>query len=330
MKNLKNRIKGKIYSLVFWKSNLGEIVNKLYDLKIFYKYSFTEKKLKSQSGFEAFLTKQYHIVEKGLALPNPRKGFGKPKIILLIKKTKEYQELFGSDRLIDNIKDTLHEYLNRNPELKRLYEQYYCSIINFLEDSFLSKKKGGVKALIQQDLNTIINFDFSNFAKSRTSVRNFSEIDVSSEAIYKAIDIARYAPSVCNRQSWKVHHFKNKDLKNKLLKLQGGNGGFTESINQLLIVTSEVKKFSRLESNQVYVDGGLFSMNLLLGLHSQNIASCSLNTCFPYVVEKEVKKLAQIPESQRLIMMIGVGNFKENFEVAISDRIDVEKILIQE
>jgi hypothetical protein len=46
-------------------------------------------------------------------------------------------------------------------------------------------------------------------------------------------------------------------------------------------------------------------------------------------VEKEVKKLSKIHESERLIMIIGIGNFKENFEVAISDRIDIEKILIQ-
>jgi PP-loop superfamily ATP-utilizing enzyme len=75
------------------------------------------------------------------------------------------------------------------------------------------------------------------------------------------------------------------------------------------------------------VDEGLFATNLLLGLHSQNIASCCLNTCFPYIVEKEVKKLAKISESERLIMMIGIGNFKENFEVAISNRIDVQQIL---
>jgi hypothetical protein len=53
-----------------------------------------------------------------------------------------------------------------------------------------------------------------------------------------------------------VHYYKDRDIKNSLLKLQGGNGGFTDSINQLLIVTSEVRRFIKLESYQVYVDGG--------------------------------------------------------------------------
>jgi nitroreductase len=323
---LLQRIKGKIYAFVFWKTNLGDLVNKVYDLKIFYKYAFTEKKLRNRSSFEAFLTKQYHIVEKGLALPNSRPGFGKPKITLLILKTKQYQERFGEDRIVINIKQTLKQYLDRNKLLKEKDYEYHELIFDLVSGMDF-QEKGGVKKISKSDINNYTNIDFSKFIKSRTSVRNFSDSDVLHDEVFKAVDLARFAPSVCNRQSWKVHYYKDKKIKNSLLKLQGGNGGFTDSINQLLIVTSEVSRFTKLESNQVYVDGGLFAMNLLLGLHSQNIASCCLNTCFPYIVEKEVKKLAKIPESERLIMMIGIGNFKENFEVAISNRIDVKQIL---
>ena len=82
-----------------------------------------------------------------------------------------------------------------------------------------------------------------------------------------------------------------------------------------------------MESNQAFVDGGLFSMRLLLSLHSQEIASCCLNTCLPYLDEVEIKKIANIPQSERLIMMIGIGNYKETYEVAISDRVPLSEIL---
>ena len=113
---------------------------------------------------------------------------------------------------------------------------------------------------------------------------------------------------------------------NTILNLQNGNNGFTETINKLLIITADTKKFTKLESNQVFVDGGLFAMNLLLALHAQNIASCCLNTCLPYVDEKKIKRIGNIPNSERLIMMIGIGKQKDSFEVAISERVAVEQI----
>ena len=115
----------------------------------------------------------------------------------------------------------------------------------------------------------------------------------------------------------------------KLLKLQNGNNGFNQSINKLLIVTSDVKRFTKLESNQIFVDGGLFAMSLLYSLHAQGIASCCLNTCLPYVDELSIKNEGDIPSSERLIMMIGIGMHKDTYEVAISDRDSVEEIILQ-
>ncbi len=322
------RLKGKLHAFIFWQTRLGEIANKINDLKLFYKYSFTEKKIKSKESYVAFLTKQYHIVEKGLALPDPRKGFGKPKILLLINKSKEYLSLYEEDKLINNIKETLQQYLIRNPQLKVVDQSYYSTIFDFIKSNISVDNRGGVKSLSLNEINNYTNINFDDFIKSRTSVRNFSKESVLKEDVEKAVDLARFTPSVCNRQSWKVYYFRNKELKNKLLKLQGGNNGFTESINQVLIVTVDTRKFTQLESNQMFVDGGLFAMNLLLGLHAQQIASCCLNTCVPYTVENKIKDLAKIPESERLIMMIGIGKFKDNFEVAISDRKLKEELLV--
>ena len=182
------------------------------------------------------------------------------------------------------------------------------------------------KKKTKNQIQDAVNIDFENFIKSRTSVRNFSDKEVLEKEVYKAVDIARYTPSVCNRQSWKVHYFGDRNKMNTILNLQNGNNGFTETINKLLIITADTKKFTKLESNQVFVDGGLFAMNLLLALHAQNIASCCLNTCLPYVDEKKIKRIGNIPNSERLIMMIGIGKQKDSFEVAISERVAVEQI----
>ena len=322
------KIKAKIYAICFWQTGFGEILNKIADLKIFYKYSFTEKQQNSQESLRAFLTKQYHIIEKGLALPNPRAGFGKPKIELLISKSNNYIAQYNSDDLIINIKETLKSYLNKNQNLEESDLIFYNLISNFVADISISKN-GGTKFVTKKEIQNAINIDFKTFIKSRSSVRNFDESNVLPDKIQKAVELARFAPSVCNRQSWKLHYYKDQNIKNELLKLQAGSNGFTDSINQLLIITTDTKNFTKLESNQIYVDGGLFAMSLLLSLHAQEIASCCLNTCVTYIVEQKIKKLGEIPKSQKLIMMVGIGNFKENYEVAISKRFAVNKILTQ-
>ena len=136
-------------------------------------------------------------------------------------------------------------------------------------------------------------------------------------------------PSVCNRQGWGAHLYSDKKLMNELLLIQNGNSGFTDCIDKLLIITGNNKAFSKFESNQVYTDAGLFSQNIMLSLHSIGLGSCPLNTCFPYVVEKKVKKLSNIPEHERLVMMLAIGNLKDEFRVAISKRKDTKDILIK-
>ena len=321
-----NKIKAKLYALLFWQTRIGEFLNKGYDLRIFLSNSFTENKIKSKESFQAFLTKQYHIVEKGLALPNPRKGFGKLKISTLIKKAEGYKNIYGEDQLIKNIQETLHTYLERNRELKEYDNDFYKLIFNFINSSY-QIVNGGVKKVTKHEIQNAVNIDFELFIKSRSSVRDFSTEEVLDDEIYKSIDLARYTPSVCNRQSWKVHYYKDELLKEKLLKLQNGNNGFSESINKLIIVTTDTKKFTKLEGNQVFVDGGMFAMSLVLSLHAQGIASCCLNTCLPYVDEKKIKSIGDIPPSERLIMMIGIGKYKDDFEVAISNRITVEELI---
>ena len=48
-----NRIKDKIHAFVFWQTSIGEVVNKIYDLNLFYKYSFTQNNLKTKEKFES-------------------------------------------------------------------------------------------------------------------------------------------------------------------------------------------------------------------------------------------------------------------------------------
>lgn len=321
-----NKIRSKLIALFFWQLPTGDFLNQYYNILLFYKYSFSQKKLKTKSNYEAFLTKQYHIVEKGMALHKPRFGFGKAKISTLISKTKNYIDLYGSNKLVDNIRSALAEYLISNEGLEKKDTNFYNTILEFINE----KKHiadGGTKNIKLIDIEKSINFNYNEFIKTRTSVRDFSDEDINFQEIRNAIENARHTPSVCNRQAWKVYSVKENIIKSKLLKLQAGNSGFSDSINTLLLITTDLNKFTKMEGNQPYIDGGLFSMNLVLSLHHAKIASCCLNTCVPYVIENEMKNLVGIPKNERLIMMIALGKYKNEFKVATSFKRSVEDIL---
>lgn len=317
----------KVHALIFWQTSLGDLANNMYGLKLFYRYSFKKNRFKSKESEIAFLTKQYHIVEKGLALPNPRLGFGKEKINLLLDKSRTYEKKHGEDKLVISIKNCLSEYIefNKKNDIK-IESPYFDSIINFIGSS-KQQEQGGTISINKNELKEIMAIPFEEFVKSRFSIRDFDNEDVDLEVIKQAVNIAKHAPSVCNRQSWKAHVYTKEEQILPLLKLQGGNNGFTQSINKLIIVTTDIKAFTLLESNQLFIDGGLFSMNLVLALHSQGIGACCLNTCFPFTSEKRVKQIGSIQENERLIMMIGIGNLKDSYKVAISKKKDLNEII---
>lgn len=319
-----NRIKASLKAKIMWQTGLGELIQKIYEYKNFTKHSFALNKLKSKENYIAFITKQYHIVEKGMALPNPRKGFGKEKINLLIDVVEDYEQKFHSYELGNYVRAVLTKYLERN-ELY-LEEAYASKIKRFIKDK-ATPTLAGVKKIDADMIHSSVDFNLKEFLNSRSSVRNFSDKEVELNKIQQAIELARNTPSVCNRQSWKVHLFEGEKMKT-LLKMQGGNGGFTDSVNKVMIVTVDVRKFTKMESNQIYVDGGLFSMNLLLALHYNKIATCTLNMCKPFTELNDIAQFAGIPKNERIILMIALGNYLDDFEVAVSPKKAVDEILI--
>lgn len=327
MSSFVNRIKNKIYALLFWQTSLGEYFNKWYDLKLFFKYSFKNHRARSRQSQIASLTKEYHIVEKGLALPHTRNEFGKDKIINIIKKSKDYILNFGEDDLILSVKSCLAEYYEFNKKNNvNLETDFFKLISDFIANAKINDF-GGTKIVTKAEILAATNIDFETFVKTRSSIRDFDSSSLSIESIEKAISLARFTPSVCNRQSWRAHLYTDKEKVLQVLNFQNGHGGFKESIKGVLVITTDVSMFTKLETNQIFTDGGLFAMSVMYALHHQAIGSCPLNTCIPYVDEIELKKTVGINPSERVIMMIAIGNLKQEYRVAISHRRDLEEIL---
>lgn len=306
------------------------IQNYKQDKKKFLKYSFNFSHKKTKRHYEADLIFYYHKIEKGLSLSNPRTGFGKDNVNYLLKKLEEYLFKYGWDDVSLISLNTLFEYYYFN-EINNLKLDDLFKRINKLKSTIsngMQLSKGGVDEVKKAEIDKS-DFDFKGFAYSRYSIRNFAPGNLSNNKVKDALEIALKTPSVCNRQPWKVHVYSDEELKKSILKNQNGNTGFGENASKILVVTSELKDFrGAIERNQSFIDGGMFSMSLIYALHSLGIGTCPLNLSITNKTEKKIKKIANINESEVLIMMIAIGNIPEKLKVASSPRRKIEEVLL--
>lgn len=152
---------------------------------------------------------------------------------------------------------------------------------------------------------------FKELMSKRYSAREYAEGAVDMKRIEDSIETSMKTPSVCNRQPTRVFVITDKEKIKETMAIQGGFNGY-KIPPVLLAVTSDLSSFVSIEEvNEPYVDGGLFSMSLMLSLQSNNLAVCPLNAMMTNKKKEQIRKIDGIPASHDLIMFLAVGNRKE-------------------
>lgn len=270
---------------------------------------------------------QYHVIEKGLTMPETKLGFGKEKVISLCKDCLKFISKYGQE----------DEQVIHAIQVIREYENYH-RVNNFVIDEEISlsimKIKNSLKGEVEMssqlktsktDYFKNVDSSFHDFSNSRSTIRDFSNEEISISRIEKSLELARNTPSACNRQCWRTYVYTEKQTITRLLEAQGGNRGFGHLTNKLILITGELGLFCNTnERNQVFIDGGMYAMNLLYALHSYEIGACILNCSFDFDKEQEIKKFSGVAESQVLIAMIACGIPPDYFKIANSPRYNLE------
>lgn len=310
-----------------YQKRIGIYTNFLRDAKLFNKYSRGQRL--GKDTVDALLFINAHSIEKGLSLGNRKTDFGEIKALnlakLLLRRGDEASETAKSKAL-----GTLRSYLDfREPVLQATSDfRDIQNLYNTMAEKNTGPIKGGVKEHTGPLASENLRNTFEEFLKTRKSVRHFSPrfSEDDHDRVKNAATLASLAPSQCNRQSSKIHIYRNTRQIQKLLGIQAGTRGFSEEIPCLAAITNQLNYWKgSAQRNQAWVDGGIFGMTFLLALHSQNFATCTLNMAKTFEDEKKFKAIAHIPESERLLFLIAVGNFPAKYRTAISARIPVEK-----
>lgn len=287
----------------------------------YYKYSNTDI-YSSETNLIAILVINYHVIEKGLTMPNFRFGFGQERVLELINNIEQYKNLNFD---INNIQyrraiSVVGEYINVHKESNfKLNDKLSNAIEKFILNNKIEEEKQ--KDCTIDEYFSANNKNFKDFSNSRHSIRDFSDKDIPLSVIQEVADLCNNTPTPCNRQPNNLYVVADKALMAKILELQGGTRGFGHLANKLLIITSNVSVYSGVrEAFEGAKSGGMYAMNLLYSLHFHGIGACTLEWGLMTKEEKFIRKSLSIPNNEEIVLMILCGYPSDKFKLANSCR----------
>lgn len=280
-----------------------------------------------QEMLGALIVMDCHRIEKGMALPSPKPGFGKDVITRLLSRVPQYENQYGPSMPTIIARQALLEYADFNRRIDHEVPVELKAFNQPITESWADVPAGTIE-MSREMLLPPAGTDFERFARNRYSIRNYTGEPVSPELIERAVSIAQKTPSVCNRQSGRVHAIFDRNSIDAALSWQNGNRGFGSTVGALLIVTADMRIFNDIgERNQAWIDGGLFAMSLCYALHGLELGSCMLNWSQPKDPDSLMRKALGIPDYEAVIMMLATGHIPPKLRVAVSPRRPLHSVL---
>ena len=154
--------------------------------------------------------------------------------------------------------------------------------------------------------------DFLQLVQARQSDRSYDkERPVEPEKLERVLEAARLAPSACNAQPWRFVVITDKELAQKAGKAAAGLGmnKFAKDAPVHILVVEESANITSLLGGKVkgkhfpLIDIGMAAAHISLAAEAEGLGSCILG----WFDEKELKQLAGIPASKRLLLDIVIG-----------------------
>lgn len=293
----------------------------LKEAQILYKHIANGERYKSKSKLLSDLVIRTHSIEKGMSIGNVKVGFGKAKALTLLSELEKFISIKGDKSYVIEICSTINKYILFNEGLGANMDEIKSKLQNICKQNNIELQNiGGIKLINNKDTIASSFQPFNFFSQSRYSIRDFSSTPLNYDLIRQALKLAEKTPSACNRQSWRIHIYTSEKRRTQIFSLQGGSKGFYTQMQCAILICGDINYYNINELNQLYVDGGLYAMNLMYALQFYNVANIPLTMGLKMKDLIQIKKEMHIPENEMPVILIGAGTFKETYKVAISHR----------
>lgn len=266
----------------------------------------------------AQLRRNIHRIEKGLVM-KPRKKVFAEKFInetVTLLHIASISNDFNNEELKWGV-DVLETYYNTvqfTPLIERSFKKFKkISFKNYSSEKYVPIPVNEIPKI------TIDIANFDQLVKNRKSVRWYNSKKVKPSIIQTAVAHAALAPSACNRLPYSFYITSNQEESIQLAKLAGGTSGWVDNIQNLCVVIGDLSYYPNENDNHtIYIDASLASMQFILSLQNQGIASCVINWPNISEAEKRMSEELKLEPYQKPIILIAFGYADENESVPFS------------
>jgi nitroreductase len=263
------------------------------------------------------LRRNIHRLEKGLSYSNVKEVFAED----YIEETVTYLELGKQTGQLDQdtvkwAEANLNLYFSTVKDTARIVaaQRRFAHIKNTDIEPHLVPYPSH-----QRPKSSISYEELLNLSVQRRSVRYFKDTKVDIEIIRKAYDIAKFAPSACNRQAFGFLFYNDHETVNKLAAIPGGVAGYT--LPALIVVVGKYEGyFDVRDVNAPIIDASLSAMGFLYAAETLGLGTVCIN--WPNLPDREqkIRKVIDIKPSEFVIMLIGIGYPDDNGKVPYSSK----------
>ncbi len=246
-----------------------------------------------------------HRIEKGLISKDLKNIFAEDyiyKTVLQYYENNKYN-IIDKKTLIwgESILDEYFDVCEHNDIIKKSY----C-IYNKAKNKSRKTHKLTPYKEHQRPKNTINYDEFLNLALRRRSARFFKDIKVEKEFILQAMEIARFSPSACNRQSFKFLFYNDKEIVGRISNIPGGISGY--KIPGLIVIVGRNRGyFDERDMNAPVIDSSLTAMTFLFALEILGLSSVCINWPCNLEIDQKIRKIINLELDEFIVMLIGVG-----------------------
>lgn len=286
-----------------------------------------QKSLKSIGETSALLRRNVHRLEKGLIMQPRRDVFAEN---FIGETVKTYKRAIKLDSLNSEEKkwatDVLVEYFSVVTETQTIQKARQAF------GEVLSQTEVAVK-YIPYPFNSLPTTDvqYEDLQKlfiKRRSVRWYQDKEVSNELIAKAVNLATFAPSACNRQPYAFYVSENKEKAVQIAKCAGGTLGWADNIPCTIAIVGDLSAYSgERDRHLIYIDGSLAAMQLMLAFETLGLSTCSINWPDIEAAELKMERLLGLKSYERPIMLLSVGYAQDKGGIPYSQKKNAQVLI---
>lgn len=317
-----------VYNAYKFIKNRFDSIDFCRDRKFFLKHFIYGKKTTRKNEYDIMLA--IHQLEKGMTSTHLR-PFGVSKVHHIINLLELDINIMNDSMYVYNYAlSILNQYVFLYEENGWTDHKEYILTKKFIEGKKYNLIDSGAFDLFWRDIKNDSSINYDKFLSSRHSIRNFANRELAREDIEKAVNMAIKSPSACNRQMCKIYYIKKSNHRDIVMKKAQGLSLFeTDHIN-FFMITFDVSANSFIgERNQGWFNAGLFAMNFVNGLHSLGIGSCFIQFGNSFKEEQCLKKSLNIPECERIAVIIAAGYYDEVSRIPYSTRKDIRDVYFE-